>query len=167
MAILLGAFIMLGIQPGPQLMLTGLGLVWTLIWALVLANVISVFMFVGAARWIGLLSFVRGGLLIPFVFLLSILGSYLSRGSWENLVLMVGLGLIGYLLKRFDWPRAPFVIGLVLGAVAENSLHKALNIWGPTFFLRPLSLVFIAIILASVGFYIYRSIKTQRAKATP
>ena len=161
MAILLGAFVMLGIQPGPQMMITQLDLVWTLIWALVLANVLSVFMFLGVAKWLGLLAFVRGGLLIPFVLLLAVMGSYLSRGSWENLILMVGLGFVGYLLKRHDWPRPPFVIGLVLGKVAEDSLHKALNIWGPTFFLRPLSMVFIAIIIASIGFYIYRQMRPK------
>ncbi len=161
MAILLGAFVMLGIQPGPQMMITQLDLVWTLIWALVLANVLSVFMFLGVAKWLGLLAFVRGGLLIPFVLLLAVMGSYLSRGSWENLILMVGLGFVGYLLKRHDWPRPPFVIGLVLGKVAEDSLHKALNIWGPTFFIRPLSMVFIAIIIASIGFYIYRQMRPK------
>jgi TctA family transporter len=48
------------------------------------------------------------------------------------------------------------VIGLVLGTIAEDSLHKALLIWGPTFFLRPLSLVFIAMIVGTIGFYIWR-----------
>lgn len=163
MAILLGAFVMLGIQPGPQLMLTQLDLVWVLIWALVLANVISVFMFIGVARWLGLLSFIRGGLLIPFVFILGIMGSYLSRGAWENLILLFAMGILGYLLKRFDWPRPPFVIGLVLGGIAEESLHKALNIWGPTFFMRPLSLIFIALIIGSVVLYIMRSRKKKHA----
>lgn len=162
MAILLGAFVMLGIQPGPQMMLTQLDLVWVLIWALVLANVISVFMFVGVARWLGVLSFIRGGLLIPFVFILGIMGSYLSRGAWENLLLLFFMGILGYLLKRFDWPRPPFVIGLVLGGIAEESLHKALNIWGPTFFMRPMSLVFIAIIIGSLVLYVVRRNKQKK-----
>jgi len=144
-------------------MLTQLDLVWVLIWALVLANVISVFMFIGVARWLGLLSFIRGGLLIPFVFILGIMGSYLSRGAWENLILLFAMGILGYLLKRFDWPRPPFVIGLVLGGIAEESLHKALNIWGPTFFMRPLSLIFIALIIGSVVLYIMRSRKKKQA----
>lgn len=164
MAILLGAFVMLGIQPGPMIMLTGLDLVWTLIWALVLANVFSIFMFVGVSKWLGLLAFVRGGLLIPFVFLLALLGSYLSHASWENMVLMLGIGIIGYLLKRFDWPRPPFVIGLVLGGIAEESLHKALNIWGPTFFMRPLSLVFIGLIIGSIVFYIWRQRQPRKTE---
>ena len=55
---------------------------------------------------------------------------------------------IGYGLLRADWPRAPFVIGLVLGKIAEESLHKALQLWGMDFFIRPLSLVLIGLIVA-------------------
>ncbi len=112
MAILMGAFVVPGIQPGPNLMMTNLDLVWTLIWALVIANLMAVFMFLGVARWLGLLAFVRGGVLIPFVFVLAMLGSYLSQGHWQNLILILLLGVLGYGLKRFDWPRPPFVIGL-------------------------------------------------------
>ena len=156
MAIMLGAFVILGIQPGPQLIQTNLNLVWTLIWALVLANVIAVVMFLGVARWMGLLAFIRGGLLIPFVLILAMLGSYLSRGHWENLVIIVVFGILGYGLKRFNWSRPPFVIGLVLGPIAEKSLHQALALWGPAFLLRPISMVLIAIIVGTVGFTVYR-----------
>ena len=56
------------------------------------------------------------------------------------LVILVGLSAIGYGLLRAGWPRAPFVIGLVLGKIAEESLHKAMELWGMAFFLRPLSI---------------------------
>ncbi len=156
MAILIGAFVMLGIQPGPHIALTGMDLVWSLIWALALANLLSIFVFLAMAPAFSLLVFVRGALLIPFVLVLAFLGAYLSESSWENMVLLAGLGVLGYYLKKFGWPRPPFVIGLVLGAIAEDSIHKALAIWGPTFFLRPLSLLFIALIVLTVVAYIWR-----------
>ncbi len=156
MAIMLGALIMLGIQPGPRMIVENLELVWTLIWALVLANVLAVAMFLGVARWVGLLAFMRGGLLIPFVFVLVFLGSYLSHGAWENMLLILLFGLLGYGLKETGWPRPPFVIGLVLGPIAEVSLHQAMAIWGPAFLMRPLSLVFLTLIGGSVAFYLWR-----------
>jgi putative tricarboxylic transport membrane protein len=156
MAIMLGAFVMLGIQPGPAMALTGMDIVWAMIWTLCIANVLAVVMFLMCAPAFGYLTFVRGGLLIPFVITLAFLGSYLSQAAWQNMVLLGGLGALGYFLKKFRWPRPPFVIGLVLGPIAEDSLHKALGIWGPTFFLRPLSLVLIALIFGSIGFYIWR-----------
>lgn len=156
MAILLGAFVMLGIVPGPELAMTGMGLVWSLIWTLTVANLLAVVVFLAFAPAFSKLTYVRGSLLIPFVIALAFLGSFLSHAAWENMVLLCGLGTLGYFLKKYKWPRPPFVIGLVLGPIAEDSLHKALDIWGPTFFMRPLSLVFIALIVGSVVFYFWR-----------
>jgi len=162
MAILLGAFLVLGIQPGPTLMLERLDLVWTLIWALVVANILAVVLLLFVARWVALLTFIRGGLLIPFVLVLCVLGTYLSKGHWENLVLLVMLSIVGYGLLRFNWPRAPFVIGLVLGRIAEESLHQALALWGLKFFLRPLSLVLIGLIVLTLVFAVYRGRKNEK-----
>lgn len=156
MAIMLGAFLILGVQPGPTLMLNQLDLVWTLIWALVVANILAVVLFLFLTRWVALLTFIRGGLLIPFVLILCVLGTYLSKGHWENLVVLAILSVIGYGLLRFDWPRAPFVIGLVLGRIAEESLHQALALWGLQFFLRPLSIVLTALIFITIAFAIIR-----------
>ncbi len=157
MAILLGAFVMLGIQPGPSLALTGMEIVWTLIWALMIANIVAVLMFFAFAPAFGYLSYVRGGLLIPFVFTLTYLGSYLSHRAWENLVLLTVLGILGYFMKKHDWPRPPFVIGLILGPIVEESFHKATALWGAAFLLRPGALIMMALIVVSFGIYIWRS----------
>ncbi len=161
MAILIGAFVMLGIQPGPHIALTGMDLVWSLIWALALANLLSIPIFLLMAPTFSLLVYVRGALLIPFVLVLAFLGAYLSESAWQNMLLLIGLGVLGYYLKKYGWPRPPFVIGLVLGLIAEDSIHKALAIWGPTFFLRPLSLVLIALIILTIVAYIWRQHKTR------
>jgi TctA family transporter len=113
-------------------------------------------MFLVCAPFFGAMTFMRGGMLIPFVIILSSLGAYLSAAAWQNIVVLMVIGVFGYFLRKYRWPRPPFVIGLVLGPIAEDSLNKALAIWGPTFFLRPLSLVFIVLIYASVGFYFWR-----------
>lgn len=159
MAILLGAFVMLGIQPGPGLAMTGMDIVWILIWGLMLANVIAVILFVLIAPGLGYLSYVRGNLLIPFVLVLTFLGAYLSHRAWENMALLVALGALGYFLKKYEWPRPPFVIGLILGPIAEDSFHKAMSLWGPAFLLRPGALIMIALIVISIAVYIWRSIK--------
>ena len=65
---------------------------------------------------------------------------------------------------------APFVIGLVLGRISEESLHKALGLWGLSFFTRPLSLVLIGIIVATVGFAVYRNVRAsfpQQLRTSP
>jgi len=157
MAVMLGAFLILGIQPGPTLITNNLPLVWTLIWTLVVANILAMLALLVATRWVALLTFIRGGLLIPFVLILCMFGAFLAEGRWENLVLLAVLSTLGYGFLRFDWPRAPFAIGVVLGGIAEQSLHKALALWGMGFFLRPLSLVLIALIALTAGWAVYRA----------
>jgi TctA family transporter len=95
-------------------------------------------------------------LLIPVVLSLSLLGSYLSAMNWQHLLLFLVLGGFGYALKVFGWPRPPLVIGLALGGIAEVSLFQALAIWGGAFFLRPVSLVLLALIGATITLYVWR-----------
>lgn len=156
MALLLGAFVLLGLEPGPHMLTDEQPLVWMLVWALVLSNLIAVVMFLGIAPRLSLVVRIRGGLLIPIVFVLVIVGSYLSAHDWRHLIILFVLSILGCGFKRYGWPRPPFVIGLVLGSIAEVSLHQALGIWGPSFFLRPVSLVLEALILSSAGFYWWR-----------
>jgi putative tricarboxylic transport membrane protein len=159
MAIMLGAFLMLGIQPGPAILQDHVDIVWSLIWALVISNVICVIMLVAAGPWISKLGSVKASFLIPYVLVFALLGCYLFGNNWQNLAMVAGLGTLGYLFKRHDWPRAPFIIGVILGKIAEDSLLKAIGIYGVGFFWRPISLVLIAMIVASVALYMYRSRK--------
>ncbi len=162
MAVLMGAFIILGIQPGPTMMTTQLPLVWTLIWALVVGNLIAVAFRIGIMRWAAVLTFVNGAILVPFIIGLAVVGSYVNEGQWENLIVLVAISVVGYGMLRFNWPRAPFVIGLVLGRISEESLHKALGLWGWQFFFRPLSLVLIALILATIAFAVYKNLQQSK-----
>jgi len=157
MAILLGAFVMLGIQPGPRLATDQIDLVWTLIWTLAIANILAVVLLLAMAPWLSRIASLRTGLLVPFIIVLSLLGCYLGAGAWQNFVLVLGLGALGWLFKKYDWPRPPFVIGIVLGPIAETSFHKAMGIWGPTFLLRPLSLVLLAMIVATIALHMTRA----------
>ena len=156
MAILLGAFVMLGIRPGPRLATDQIDLVWTLIWTLAIANILAVLLLLALAPWLSRIASLRTGLLVPFVIVLSLLGSYLGAGAWQNFILVLGLGALGWLFKKYDWPRPPFVIGIVLGPIAETSFHKAMGIWGPSFLLRPLSLILLTIIVATIALYLMR-----------
>ncbi len=157
MAILLGAFIILGIQPGPNMMVAHLDVVWSLIWALVVGNLMAVTILLVICRWVTVLTFVNGRLLVPFIFVFIALGCFLAEFNWQNLVILVLFSALGYALMRANWPRAPFVIGLILGSTAEVSLNQALKIWGYGFFLRPVSLVLIAMIIAIVAYAIWRA----------
>jgi TctA family transporter len=153
---------MLGIQPGPTMLTEHVNIVWSLIWALVIANIFAVIMLTAAGPWIGKLGSMKASFLIPYVLVFALLGCYLYGGIWQNLILVMVMGSLGYLFKRHDWPRAPFIIGVILGKIAEDSLQKAIGLFGVSFFWRPISLILIAMILASVGFYLWRSRRTNK-----
>ncbi len=156
MAIMLGAFVTLGVQPGPQILQDGGGLMWILVWTLALSNVISVLLLLACAPWLGRLASVKSEILLPFVAVMSIAGAYLGSGVWQNFIVFILMGAVGVLFKFADWPRAPFIVGIVLGPIAETSLHKSLAIWGPSFVFRPMSMVLLAIICMVLASYALR-----------
>jgi TctA family transporter len=113
-------------------------------------------------RWVALLTFLRGGIMIPFVLVVVIFGVLLAKGQWENLIMLSILSMIGYGLLKYDWPRPPFAIGIVLGTIAEESLHKAWALWGWDFFLRPLSIVLMSMIVITILYALYRTYKESK-----
>jgi len=131
-------------------------LLWTLVWALVLANLVAVLVFLLMAVPLCRVAQIRVSLLTPVILILVLLGSYLSSGHWLQLLLLVFLGSFSYLLTRWDWPRAPFVIGLILGPIAEVSLHRSWSIWGIDMFIRPLVLLLTGLTIMSLVFYCWR-----------
>ena len=151
MAILLVALVQLGLVPGPALAADHLDLVWALVWALVLANILAAGALLGLAGTLARIAQARGALIVPFVFVFGLLGSYLSTSEWRFLLVFGLFGALGTVLKEGGWPRAPFVVGIVLGAVAEDALNKSLAIWGPAAFLRLGCLILFALIAVAVA----------------
>jgi putative tricarboxylic transport membrane protein len=127
-AILLAAFQGYGIQPGPTLLTTESTLVWTLIASLFIGNAMLLVLnlpLVGI--WVKLLKIPRP-YLYAGILLFASLGSYAVNAAPLDLVILLLLGLLGFAMRRYGWPVAPAVIGLILGPVAETNLRRALAI---------------------------------------
>ena len=150
-AILLGAFQNYGIQPGPQLFDTNGAMVWALIASMYIGNVMLLILNLPlVGLWVKLLnipkSYLYAGILV-----FSTLGVYGMRQSAFDLVLLYAIGLLGVVMRRYDFPAAPVVVGMILGPLAEAQMRNAVSIgegkW--TIFLeRPGSLTLIIIVLA-------------------
>ncbi|MEM9343900.1 MAG: tripartite tricarboxylate transporter permease [Pseudomonadota bacterium] len=151
MAILLVALVPLGIDPGPGFLATQPEILWIMVWALVISNCLAAAIVVAFAPAFDRVSRLDPHVIVPFVFLLALFSIYLSANDWRFFGIAAGLSVLGLLFKRLDWPRAPFVVALILGPAAEDALVKSLAIWGPDFFLRPVSLP-LMVILAFIGF---------------
>ena len=141
-AIMLSAFESYGIRPGPTLFTEQGGLVWTLIASLYIGNVILLILNLPlVGLWVKLLK-IPAPWLYAGIIIISVAGVYGSTNSAFDIGLLFGFGLLGYTFRRFDFPLAPMIIGLILGPMAENSMRQALVIsMGDftTFLTRPIS----------------------------
>lgn len=135
MVIILGALMMLGISPGPEIMSKHLDLLWTIVITLVVANVIAAGLCIAAAKDLARLTFIKGTILVPLILLLVILGAYgVANNIWDVLLAFV-FGGIGYLLKVFDYSRVTLTIGYVLGDYLERYFLISTASLGPGFLL--------------------------------
>ena len=152
-AILLAAFQGYGIQPGPTLLTTESSLVWTLIASLFIGNTMLLVLNLPlVGLWVKLLKIPRPYLYAGILMFAS-LGSYAVNADPLDLVILLVLGLLGFAMRRFGWPVAPAVIGLILGPVAETNLRRALAISDgdlTTLVSSPFSVVVLLVAVAAV-----------------
>lgn len=127
-AIMLSAFQNYGIQPGPTLFQTSSTLVWALIASLYIGNVMLLVLNLPlVGLWIKLLKVPKPALYAG-ILIFATVGVYGMRQSAFDLVLLYGIGLLGVLMRRFDFPAAPVIVGMILGPMAEAQLRNAMSI---------------------------------------
>lgn len=125
-AIMLVAFQLYGLQPGPTLLETNKELVWGLIASLYVANVLLVILNLPlVGLWVQLLRIPKG-LLTAIILVFSTIGAYSLQGSLGDVVIVWLLGVAAFLLRRFGFPIAPVLLGLVLGPLIEQDLRRSL-----------------------------------------
>jgi len=150
-AILLGAFQNYGIQPGPQLFTTSAALVWALIASLYIGNVMLLVLNLPmVGLWVKLLKIPKPQLYAG-ILIFATVGAYGMRQSAFDLFLLYAIGVLGVIMRRFDFPTAPVVVGMILGPLAEAQLRNAMSIGegsAAVFFQRPMSIVLILVVLA-------------------
>jgi putative tricarboxylic transport membrane protein len=152
-AILLGGMIIWGLRPGPLLFSEHPDFVWGLIGSLYIANVVTVIVNLAFIPLFVRVLTVPFTILAPIIYILCIVGGYAPTQTMHDVWLMYIFGIVGYLLRKLNYPVAPAVLAIVLGPLAERSLRQTLigSHGDPTIFLtRPISAVCIAIAIALV-----------------
>ncbi|MBF9052134.1 tricarboxylate transporter [Roseobacter sp. HKCCD9010] len=163
MAIFISGVALLGtgqIEVGPSMINNNLNFTYAIVWLLALANVIGTLICIGAAGGIARLTNIRFALLAPFLFMIIAFAAFQSRQSIWDLVALFGIGLLGILMRRFDWSRPAFLIGFVLSTPAERYTNQAYQIAssrfrrsfeeGLDYIFSPIVIVLIVITLLSV-----------------
>lgn len=152
MAILLGAFLIHGIFPGPELLTTRLNVTFSVIWALVIANILASIVLMGCTSQLAKVTTIRGNLLIPVILVLVFMGSWMATQEIGDWLVLLGFGALGYLMKRWGWPRPPIALGLVLGPIMERYLDISVSRYGWSWLSRPIVVVLILGTIATVYF---------------
>ena len=152
MAILMGAFLIQGLVPGPSMLTPApkghLTLTLSMVWTIVVSNVITVAICFLFLKQLVKITQIRGALLIPFILTLVAVGAFAEKNVFEDVLIVLLFGALGWVMARLGWPRPPLLLGLVLGPLAENKLFLSTDNYGLAWTLRPGVLVLLAIIVA-------------------
>jgi len=166
-AILIGALMIHSIQPGPTLFLTNADVVWAMIAACLVANVIMYLVMLGTVGWVARLAQLPRTYLLPVIIVFCVVGSFGLDNTMFDVWVMLIFGLLGFALERARYPLGPFVIGFVLAPLMEEKLRSGLMMTAGSIepiFTRPLALIFLLVAGFLLVWSLYSEHK-QRAKA--
>lgn len=167
MGILLGALMIHGITPGPQLIQNHPDLFWGTVTSMYVGNVLLLVLnlpLIGI--WVRLLR-VRYSVLFPLILFVALIGAYVINGSSSDISLMLFFGVVGYLMRKFQYEPAPLILAFVLTGILEDSLRQSLIISGGSvsvFFTRPISATFLFLAAVLLITAIVPSVRTRRSK---
>ena len=150
-AVMLGAFIMYGIQPGPLLFQNRPDLVWGLVDSMYIGNIMLLILNLPLIGLFVRLLYIPGGILMPMILAISTIGIYAINGNPVELYMLLLFGIAGYVFRKIDIPVAPLVLALVLGDMMEQSFRQALTISGG----NPSILVGSTICLVLIGMSVF------------
>jgi TctA family transporter len=150
MAVFMGGMVLLGIQPGPNMVTSDLNVTYTIAWTLAIASIIGAFACFICAYPMARLTFIPFDRIAPFMLMITCFGAFQARRNLMDLVLLFLIGILGILMRRFGWSRPAFLIGFVLAEPIENYLYQALQFNGWGFLLRPGVIIIFLLTLVSV-----------------
>lgn len=164
MAILLVAFLGMGIVPGPQMLTSGLDLVFAMVWIIVIANVLTTLLGLGISPYLARLPMLNPNIMIPLVLSICLFGAFATRGLVADVVVAAVFGVVGYVMDKYRYSRANFVIGMVLAEMIERNLHISLSLYGNDFILtRPITLIMLILVIVTTALPFIRNRRRRRA----
>lgn len=167
MAILLVAFLSMGIVPGPQMLTSELNLVFSMVWIIVIANLLTTLIGLAISSRLAKLPTLNPNVMIPLVLSVCFLGAFATRGLVEDVLVAALFGVIGYLLDKYNYSRANFVIGMVLADMIERNLHISMGLYGNLFVLtRPITLAMLIFIIFTTALPLIRQFRRQKTMST-
>lgn len=161
MALLLGVFMLHGVAPGPDMLSKNLDLTYLMVWTIVLANVVGGLMAFMLSNQLARVVKVRAAILVPLVMAVVFIGALQSSRQWEDIYFLLGIGTLGWLMKRARWSRAPLILAFVLMPLVENYYYISTRIHGWEWVLQPIPLVVLS--LTGLGLLVMMVMRGRRS----
>jgi len=163
MAILLSAFLIQGLEPGPALLTDKLNISFSLVWTLAIANILGAALLMAWGKQVAKITFLPGHFLVPAIMLFVFMGAWIGNGAFGDWISLLVFGLIGWIMKLSGWSRPPMVLGFILGIIMENGLHIGSQTYGWGFLSRPIVVVIILLIAVTMVAAWRRNAKNRKA----
>ncbi len=141
MAILLGAFLIHGLVPGPEMLTKHLDLTYSMVWSIAIANILGSGLCFAFSGQLAKVATLRYTLFMPGVLSLIYIGAFEASRNWGDVFSLMFFGMLGWAMKHFRWPRPPLVLGFILGNVIERYMFISIERYGVEWMLRPVVLV--------------------------
>lgn len=161
-AVLLSALMIQGLVPGPTLLTTNYGLVATILWMLIIANVFMLILGLAGSRFFPYILKVRWQIMLPVIVLLCVTGGYASNNSFFDVKMLVVAGFAGFILQQMNYPISPMVLGLILGPIIEPNFRRSLMGGDWTVFFRSPLCVFILILTVVIIYVMQKKMQPDK-----
>ncbi len=156
-ALILVAFTAVGINPGPEMLTTQLPFTFAIIWTLTISNIIAVAICMAFAKPIAKCCFFPFYTIVPLILVFVFIGAFAAHFNDYDLGLLLVFSALGFMMRRHGWPRAPLLLGVVLGTKMELYLWLSYTRFGTEWLLRPGVIVLFVIVLASVFYPVWQN----------
>ena len=167
-AIILGAFIMKGIQPGPTMYIDKLDTVYCVFAALMLANLAMLVVGCAGVRFFAKIVSVEKKILYPIILVISLLGAFSINKNVFDVGVCVVFGVIGWIMNKLEFPLSPILLALILGPMCEQNFVRFMDLNGGNFMAithHPIAIGFLVVAVATVLFSIYNQQKINKREA--
>jgi len=168
-AVMIGGLTIHGIQPGPLMMVTQKQMVYTIFVTMFIASITMLFLGIMMTRFFALVLKTKYTILAPIISVFCVVGVFSVNNSIFEVTLVFFVGVIGYFFKKYDYPMAPLIIGIVLGRIAEENLRRGLSVFNmdlvAMFVMKPITAVLMVLAIVSLFYGFYNNLKKKRQES--
>lgn len=164
LALIFGGLIIVGITPGRDMLTKDLHLTFSMIWLLIIGTVITSILCLLFTRQLAMATKLRPSLMIPCILAMAVIGSFAAASRFEDVLMMLAFGTIGYFMRAAGWPRPPLLLGLVLGPIAERYMWTSVQLYGAEFLLRPGVIIIFSVMVACLAYPLFQD-KSNKMQA--